>query len=61
MQGKRKQNVSWKDFIRAHMAVMVGMDFFTKEVLTLKGLVQLAGLARQVKAESFARTILRKA
>ena len=35
---KRKQNTSWKDFIRAHMAVMVGTDFFTVEVLTLKGL-----------------------
>jgi hypothetical protein len=35
---KRKQNTSWKDFIRAHMAVMVGTDFFTVEVLTLRGL-----------------------
>lgn len=35
---KRKQNTSWKDFIRAHMAVMVGTDFFMVEVLTLKGL-----------------------
>jgi transposase InsO family protein len=35
---KRKQSTSWKDFIRAHMAVMVGTDFFTAEVLTLKGL-----------------------
>ena len=34
----RKQTTSWKDFIRAHMAVMVGTDFFTVEVLTLKGL-----------------------
>jgi transposase InsO family protein len=36
---KRKQNTSWKDFIRAHRAVMVGTDFFTVEVLTLKGLL----------------------
>lgn len=35
---ERKQNTSWKDFIRAHMAVIVGTDFFTVEVLTLKGL-----------------------
>jgi putative transposase len=35
---KRKQTTSWKDFIRAHMAVMVGTDFFTVEVLTLRGL-----------------------
>jgi putative transposase len=35
---KRKQTVSWKDFIRSHWDVLVGMDFFTTEVLTLKGL-----------------------
>jgi putative transposase len=31
--------ICWKDFIRAHMEVLVGTDFFTVEVLTLKGLV----------------------
>jgi hypothetical protein len=36
---KRKQAISWKDFIRSHMEVQVGTDFFTVEVLTLKGLV----------------------
>jgi hypothetical protein len=36
---KRKQAVSWKDFIRSHWDVLVGMDFFTAEVLTLKGLL----------------------
>ena len=35
---KRKQSVSWKDFIRSHRDVLVGMDFFTTEVLRLKGL-----------------------
>lgn len=35
---KRRKSTSWKDFIRAHMAVMVGTDFFTVEVLTLSGL-----------------------
>jgi putative transposase len=29
----------WKDFIHSHMEVLVGADFFTVEVLTLKGLV----------------------
>ena len=33
---KRKQTTSWKDFIRAHMAVLVATDFFTVEVLTLR-------------------------
>ena len=36
---KRKQTVSWKDSIRSHRDVLVGMDFFTAEVLTLKGLL----------------------
>jgi hypothetical protein len=36
---KRKQTVSWKDFIRSLRDVLVGMDFFTAEVLTLKGLL----------------------
>ena len=36
---KRRQAISWKDFIRSHMEVLVGTDFFTAEVLTLKGLV----------------------
>jgi hypothetical protein len=36
---KRKQAMSWKDFIRSHRDVLVGMDFFTAEVLTLKGLM----------------------
>lgn len=36
---QRKHTTSWKDFIRAHMDVLVGTDFFTVEVLTLKGLV----------------------
>jgi putative transposase len=40
---KRKQAICWKDFIRAHMEVLVGMDFFTVEVLTLKGLVHSLG------------------
>jgi putative transposase len=30
--------MSWSDFIRAHMAVLAGMDFFTAEVLTWRGL-----------------------
>ena len=36
---KRKQVICWTDFIRAHMEVLVGTDFFTVEVLTLKGRV----------------------
>ena len=36
---KRKQVTSWKDFIRAHMVVLVATDFFTVEVLTLTGLI----------------------
>src|SRR5262245_46154062 len=36
---KRKQTTSWKDFIRAHMAVLAATDFFTVEVLTRRGLM----------------------
>ena len=36
---KRSQTTTWKDFIQAHMAVLAGIDFFTVEVLTWKGLV----------------------
>ena len=36
---RRKQATSWKDFIRAHLAVLVATDFFTVEVLTLRGLI----------------------
>jgi hypothetical protein len=35
---KRRQQVSWADFIRSHMAVLAGIDFFTVEVLTWRGL-----------------------
>jgi len=36
---ERKRETTWADFIRAHMSVIVGTDFFTVEVLTLRGLV----------------------
>src|SRR4051795_4751586 len=35
---KRSQTTAWKDFIAAHMALLAGMDFFTAEVLTWRGL-----------------------
>jgi hypothetical protein len=36
---ERKHTTSWAEFIRAHLAVLAGTDFFTAEVLTLRGLV----------------------
>ena len=36
---ERKRNTSWAVFIRTHLALLVGTDFFTAEVLTLRGLV----------------------
>jgi len=36
---KRSQTTTWKQFIAAHMAVLAGIDFFTVEVLTWRGLV----------------------
>ena len=38
-RSEAQANRSWKDFIRSHRDVLVGMDFFTTEVLTLKGLM----------------------
>ena len=35
---KRSQTTTWKQFIAAHMAVLAGIDFFTVEVLTWRGL-----------------------
>jgi hypothetical protein len=36
---QRKRTTTWADFIRIHLALLVGSDFFTAEVLTLRGLV----------------------
>jgi putative transposase len=36
---QRKHTMRWRDFIRAHMEVLAGTDFFTVEVFTRKGLV----------------------
>ena len=36
---ERKRTTTWADFIRTHMALLAGTDFFTAEVLTLRGLV----------------------
>jgi transposase InsO family protein len=35
---KRNQTTTWKDFIAANMAILSGVDFFTVEVLTWRGL-----------------------
>jgi putative transposase len=36
---ERKRTITWAAFIRAHLALLAGTDFFTAEVLTLRGLV----------------------
>ena len=36
---ERKHTTTWPAFIRTHLALMAGTDFFTAEVLTLRGLV----------------------
>jgi putative transposase len=35
---ERKRNTTWAAFIRTHLAVLGGTDFFTAEVFTLRGL-----------------------
>ena len=36
---ERKRTTTWADFIRIHRPLLAGSDFFTAEVLTLRGLV----------------------
>jgi len=36
---KRSQTTRWKDFIASHTAVITGMDFFSVEILTWRGLI----------------------
>jgi homeodomain-containing protein len=36
---ERKRTTTWPEFIRIHLALLAGTDFFTAEVLTLRGLV----------------------
>ena len=36
---ERKRTTTWSNFIRTHLALLAGTDFFTAEVLTLRGLV----------------------
>jgi putative transposase len=36
---ERKHTTTWAAFIRAHLAVLAGTDFFSVEVLTLRGLM----------------------
>jgi hypothetical protein len=36
---ERRRTTTWAAFIRTHVALLVGTDFFTAEVLTLRGLV----------------------
>jgi putative transposase len=36
---ERKTTTTWKEFIRTHIEVLVGTDFFTADVWTLSGLV----------------------
>jgi hypothetical protein len=36
---KRSQTTTWKAFIQSHLAVLAGIDFFTVEVLSWRGLV----------------------
>ena len=36
---ERKRTTAWSAFIRIHLALLAGTDFFTAEVLTLHGLV----------------------
>ena len=34
---ERKRTTTWAAFVRTHLALLAGTDFFTAEVLTLRG------------------------
>ena len=36
---ERRCTTTWKEFIRSHLDVLAGADFFTVEVLTWRGLI----------------------
>jgi putative transposase len=36
---ERKRTTTWAEFVRTHLDLLAGTDFFTAEVLTLRGLV----------------------
>jgi putative transposase len=72
---KRRQQIAWADFIRSHMAVLAGIDFFSVEVLTWRGLatyyvlfvlhletrrITLAGITRH-RTEDWMRQMARRA
>jgi hypothetical protein len=54
---ERKQTTTWKAFIRVHLDVLAGTDFFTVEVLTLRGLVTTCCSVRHEVARVFIREV----
>jgi len=50
---------TWAEFIRVHLAVLAGTDFFTAEVLTLWGLVTYYVLPRRSRKRTHLRSLLR--
>jgi hypothetical protein len=38
-QPERSRTTTWKEFVRSHVDLLAGADFFTMEVLTWRGLV----------------------
>jgi plasmid maintenance system antidote protein VapI len=47
---KRKHTTNWKDFIHTHLDVLAGTDFFTVEVVTLKGLIAYYVVAENIES-----------
>ena len=44
---KRRQQISWAHFIRTHMAVLAGVDFFTRRSAHLAGLATYSRSSRR--------------
>ena len=48
---ERKRTTTWATFVRTHVALLAGTDFFTAEVLTLRGLVTSSEAAAHLEAD----------
>jgi putative transposase len=50
---ERKRTTTWSAFIRTHLALLVGTDFFTADVLTLRGLLSTATVSMSLTGSCF--------
>jgi hypothetical protein len=52
---ERSRTTNWREFIRSHLDVLAGADFFTVEVLTWRGLVTYYVFSRKFRHDALPR------